>query len=115
MDDLGDPVAHLGLKEGVPVFDRRGRRVGVVDRVLTDEVTGIFDGLVIHTLPLPGRHVFADYSQVAELHEGGVVLAVGRDELHPLDERPRDADHPADGPLRARLRRAWDLLTGLHA
>jgi hypothetical protein len=24
-DDLGAPVAHLALKEGVPVYDRSGR------------------------------------------------------------------------------------------
>jgi hypothetical protein len=115
MEDLGPTIAHLALKDGTPVYDPDGERIGVVDRVVTAGDAAIFDGVLIHTPPLPGRHVFADYSQVAELHERGVVLAVGRDELHPLDERPRAEDHPADGPLRARLRRAWDLLTGLHA
>jgi hypothetical protein len=115
MDDLGPPIAHLALKDGTPVYDRDGERIGVVDRVVTPGDAAIFDGVLIHTLPLPGHHVFADHTQVAELHERGVVLAVGREELHPLDERSRREDHPADGPLRARIRRAWDRLTGLHA
>jgi hypothetical protein len=115
-DDLGPPVAHLGLEEGVPVFDRGGRRVGVVDRVLTDEATGIFDGLVIHTLPLPGRHLYAAHEQVAELRERGVLLSVDAGELNELrrGRRRRAGDRPAENPLEARLRRVWDWITGMR-
>jgi hypothetical protein len=115
MDDLGAPIAHLALKEGVPVYDCSGRRVGVVDRVMMDEVTGIFEGLIIHTLPLPGRHRYASHEQLAELHERGVVLSVEGDDLHELDERPaRRAgdDESVEHPLEARLRRAWDWIVG---
>ena len=49
MDDLGAPVSHLALRDGVPAYDRNGQDVGVVDRVMTDEGTGISEGLIIHT------------------------------------------------------------------
>jgi hypothetical protein len=110
---LGDPVADLALREGVPVYDRRGRRIGVLDRAMRDEATEIFEGIVIHTLPLPGRHLYAGHDQIAELRERGVVLSVDAEQLHELDPRRRRvrADEPVDGPLEARLRRAWDWIT----
>jgi ribosomal 30S subunit maturation factor RimM len=40
-DVLGAPVADLGLSEGVPVYDREGQRIGVVDRVMRDAATEI--------------------------------------------------------------------------
>jgi uncharacterized protein YrrD len=115
MDDLGPPVAHLALAEGVPVYDRGGKRIGVVDGVLTDGRTGIFEGVIVHTLPLPGRHLFADHGQVAEVRERGVVLSVERDALHEL--RPPSAARTGSGetvesPLEARLRKAWDWIMG---
>jgi uncharacterized protein YrrD len=117
MEDLGAPVSHLVLKDGVPVYDPGGERIGVVDQVIADEITGIFEGLVIHTLPLPGRHVFASYDQIRELHERGVLLAVGPGELHELDEesaRRRAAGEAPESPLQAALRKAWDWLTGVR-
>jgi hypothetical protein len=115
--DLGAPVAHLGLADGVPVYDREGRRVGVVDRVMTEEPGGIFEGIVIHTLPLPGRHLYADHEQIAELHERGVVLSVNAGELHeltPRQRRARGAGDASESPLEARLRHAWDWLAGMR-
>jgi hypothetical protein len=115
MDDLGPPVSHLALRDGVPVYDRVGDRVGVVERVMADEVTGIFEGLIIHTLPVVGgRHLFAQYDQIAELRERGVRLAVGRAELYQLDEsagRRRRGDRSVEPPVEALLRKAWDWLT----
>jgi sporulation protein YlmC with PRC-barrel domain len=117
IEDLGRPVSHLALKEGTPVYDRSGERIGVVDNVMADEATGIFEGLVVHTLPLPGRHVYAHHDQIAELHERGVLLTVDRDALHPL-EKPSDrrsgADEVVEHPLEAILRRAWDRVSGLR-
>jgi hypothetical protein len=113
--DLGAPVAHLGLPDGVPVYDREGRRVGVVDRVMIEEPGGIFEGIVIHTLPLPGRHLYAGHEQIAELRERGVVLSVDAGDLHeltPSRRRDRGAGDAPESPLEARLRRAWDWLTG---
>jgi len=75
----------------------------------------IFEGVIVHTLPLPGHHLFADVEQIAELRERGVLLAVERDELHePPDEpgtRKRDNADRVEGPLEARLRCAWDRLS----
>jgi hypothetical protein len=118
MDDLGSPVSHLALREGVPVRDRDGRDVGVVDRVMTDEATGIFEGLIIHTRPVIGaRHLFAAHDQIAELREHGVRLSVGRAELYELDEhagRRRRDDGAPEPTIEALLRKAWDWLTGVR-
>jgi hypothetical protein len=115
VQDLGKPVAYLALKEGTPVYGRDGERLGVVEHVLADEPVDIFHGLIVHTSPLPGRHLFADADQIAEMRERGVVLSVDRDGLHDPGE-PRAAPHPlddapVDGRLQAGLRRAWDWLT----
>ena len=42
----------------------------------------IFDGVIVHTHPFPGRHLFADPDQISEIHERGVVLSVDRGDLH---------------------------------
>jgi uncharacterized protein YrrD len=114
MDDLGRPIAYSAVREGTPVYDRTGERIGVAEHVVADEVVDIFEGLVVHTLPLPGRHLFADADQVAELHERGVLLSVHRDELHdPSEERTvrqGGADSPVESPLQTRLRHALDWI-----
>ena len=115
MDDLGPPIAYTVLEEGTPVYDRNGKRIGVVDQLLADMQLDIFDGVIIHSRPLPGRHLFADAEQIAELRERGVVLAVERDDLHspPAESRKkRDAEDRVETQLATRLRRAWDRLTG---
>jgi len=117
VENLGRPIAHLALEEGTPVYDRSGERVGVVDRVLTDHDGDIFEGVIIHTLPLPGRHLHANHDQIAELRERGVLLSVHRDALRELSAssaRRTASDGPADGPVQAALRRAWDWITGLR-
>jgi uncharacterized protein YrrD len=117
VQDLGPPVAYIALAEGTPVYDRNGERIGVVDHVLADMQLDIFEGVIVHTLPLPGRHVFADVDQIAELHERGVVLSAERNKLHkPPDKsaassRRSDEESP-ESPLEARLRRAWDWIAG---
>jgi uncharacterized protein YrrD len=112
--DLGPPVSYIALREGTPVFDQRGARIGVVEEVLGDMQLDIFEGLVIHTEPLPGRHLLADADQVAELRERGVLLSVGRDVLRPYRESGSGGkgERPADGTLHALLRRAWDRVSG---
>jgi hypothetical protein len=117
MDDLGPPVAWTGLPKGVPVYTSDGAKVGKVEHVLGDTQADIFDGIVVDT-PGPG-HRFADEPQVAELHEHGVVLALGREEARNLPEPsanpgalvidPADAFEPQ---LVTKLRRAWDLISG---
>jgi uncharacterized protein YrrD len=114
VDEIGPPIAYLALREGTPVFDPDGDRIGVVDHVLADEPVDIFHGLIVHTLPLPGRHLFADADQVAELHERGVLLSVDRGQLHePREpsEAEKSEEGPVENPLQARLRRAWDWIS----
>ena len=82
MDDLGPPIAYTGLEEGTRVYDRNGQRIGVVDQVMADMQLDIFEGVIVQTRPLPGRHLFADVEQIAELRERGVLLAVERNDLH---------------------------------
>jgi hypothetical protein len=52
--------------------------------------------------------------QIAALHERGVVLAVDRDQLHdpPGSNRVRGSNKASQSPSDARLRRAWDWLSG---
>lgn len=95
----------------MPVYDRDGNRVGVVEHVMAEG--GIFEGVIVHTYPLPGRHLYADATQIAHLCERGVLLSVGGEELH--DPRRESARRRRNGPastLEARLRRAFDWLTG---
>jgi hypothetical protein len=116
MDDLGQPVSHLALRDGVPVYDRERKQVGVVDRVMSDEAAGIFEGLIIHTRPVIGaRHLCASHEQIAELREHGVLLSVRRAELYELDEnagRRRRDDGTPEPPIEALVRKAWDWLVG---
>jgi hypothetical protein len=109
--NLGDVVAYTAVGDGTPVYDPQGRRIGVVEHVM--EVGGIFEGVIVHTHPLPGRHLYADADQIAEIHQRGVVLSVTRRELHaPEQEARRGRAEVRGSPLEARLRRAWDWLTG---
>jgi hypothetical protein len=109
--DLGGLVAYTAVADGTPVYDHQGRRIGVVEHVM--EVGGIFEGVIVHTHPLPGRHLYADADQIAEIHERGVVLSVTRRELHAPDQESRRCRAGAgESPLEARVRRAWDWLTG---
>jgi hypothetical protein len=110
-DQLGPAIAYLAVKDGTPVYDREGSRVGVVEHVMA--VGGIFEGIIIHTYPLPGRHLYADAGQIAEMRERAVMLSVDRGELH--DPRVESARLSRDGPeanVEARVRRAWDWIAG---
>src|ERR1700761_9507649 len=108
---LGDPVAYTAIADGTPVYDDQGRRVGVVEHVV--EVGGIFEGVIVHNYPLPGRHLYAHADQIAEIHERGVSLAATERERHEPEQRSRRRPvGGVDSRLEARLRRAWDWLTG---
>jgi hypothetical protein len=113
---LGPPIAYPALEEGTAVYDRSGERIGVVEHVMADEAHDIFEGVIVHTLPLPGRHLFADGEQIAELRERGLLLSVDREALRKPSENPAaptaNPDHTVESPLQARLRRAWDWLSG---
>jgi hypothetical protein len=109
--ELGAPVAYLALKDGTPVYDRDGNRVGVVEHVLADN--NIFEGVIVHTYPLPGRHLYADATQIAEIRERGLLLSVGRADLHdPRRESHGNRRDGGAGAFEARLRHALDWLRG---
>jgi len=111
MDELGRPIAYLALPKGVPVYDRAGEQIGVVDHVLADEAVDISHGLIVNTVPRPGRHLFADADQIAELHERGVLLSVGVDDLHDPSGDPAARAAESDG-ISDRLHRAMEWLSG---
>jgi uncharacterized protein YrrD len=112
VDDLGPPLAYTALEEGTPVLDRSGAKVGVVEHVLADWQADIFEGVVVHTRPLPGRRIYADVEQIAEIRERGVLLAVDRDALREPPAEAGAREESSDGALEARLRHAWDWISG---
>ena len=118
--DYGSPVAYLAFAAGAEVVSSDGEVVGKVEHVLADAEDDIFDGLVIDTQRGPGGLHFVDAEQVDELYERAAVLRIPAAEVERL---PKPAPAPAameshgveDAPaggLQAKLRRAWDLISG---
>jgi hypothetical protein len=110
VNDLGAPVAYVGLGRDVPVYEPDGRQIGHVAQVLADEPADILHGLVIRVPGIPDRYRFADASQIAGLYERGVALSVSADQLHDPSEDPVAAEVTGDGSIAAGLRRAWEWL-----
>jgi hypothetical protein len=81
--DEGLPIAYQVLDAGVPVYAQDGRPVGTVDHVVAAPAEDIFHGIVIHT-DAGRRFVAAD--EVASLHERGVDLRIGTEEVASLPE-----------------------------
>jgi uncharacterized protein YrrD len=122
-DDLGAPSSFLVLVEGTPVYSSEGTRLGVVEHVLADEETNIFDGIVIDRSVLPGGQRFVDAGQVEEIYERGVTLTV---DAASAERLPEPSENPAamevtgedfverewDDELEAKLKRAWDRISG---
>jgi hypothetical protein len=87
--------------------------------VLTDEETGIFDGLIIDVRLGPGGLLFADAPQVGAIEQDRVVLAIPAAEV---DQLPKPSPSPAvmehhgvedsEGSLEHKLRRAWEIVSG---
>lgn len=119
MADLGDPSSYLALAGGEPVYTCDGRRIGVVEHVLSDPEADIFDGIVLDRSVLPGGHRFVDADQVEEVFERGLLLkvdAAAAEQLPEPSENPAvmrvDPDDVVDDGLTEKLRRAWDLISG---
>lgn len=119
-DDHGAPIAYTVLEEGTPVHTADGRDVGRVRRVLADEGTDIFDGIVVDT---DDGERFVDAPDVEALYERAVVLKLSAEEIDRLSEpSPSPAvvdvdpdDIAGDGPgdrVRDAARRTWDRLSG---
>ncbi|WIM97521.1 hypothetical protein ACTOB_001049 [Actinoplanes oblitus] len=100
-EDLGEPVAYLVLREGVPVYAPSGDTVGTVEHVVADEREDVFHGLLIKTAD---GHRFATGEQVAGLYENGAIVTEPAESL----ARP-SADLP-QGRHDSGLKRAWDWL-----
>lgn len=116
--DRGDPISYLVLAEGTPVLGSDGTELGTVKRVLADEGSDVFDGLILDT---PGGDRFVDAPHVPELYERAVVLDLTAEQARHLPEPtpspavmdvdPGDADED-DSDLRRTLRKAWDRISG---
>ncbi len=115
----GEPISYLTVSPGVDVISSDGDRVGVVEKVLGDEKTGIFDGIVIDIKLGPGGIRFVDAPEVAECREKAVLLAVATADI---DRLPAPSENPAvlehhgvedvEGDASGKLRRAWDRISG---
>ncbi len=119
--DQAEPQSHLTLEDGTPVLTSDGFQIGVVAHVLTDEPTGIFDGVVVDTTALPGGHKFIDAAEVAEIRADAVLLTLDRAAAQRLptpSESPAVVDLGAEdvdeSPLAGKLRRAWDWVSGRY-
>jgi hypothetical protein len=116
--DLGAPTSYLTLEPGADVYDAAGERIGKVEHVLGDASVDVFDGIIVDISAGPGGLRFADADQVDAIYERGTVLKVGRDALHEptaspgtLSATPDDVDSSG---FEARLRRAWDYISGRY-
>ncbi|HEY5430001.1 MAG TPA: PRC-barrel domain-containing protein [Solirubrobacteraceae bacterium] len=116
--DIGPPISYEVLASGTKVLSSDGKDVGTVVHVLADEGEDVFDGIVIAPSGASG-HRFADADDIAEIHEGAVLLKLSGDDSAQLPEPTANPvvmhEDPAEGPSRRlpdKLRRAWDLLSG---
>jgi uncharacterized protein YrrD len=123
MADYGAPSSYLALADGAPVYSSDGVKLGEVEHVLADEDADIFDGIVIDRSLLPGGHRFVDASQVEEIFERGVVLDLDAAAAERLPEPSANpgalevtgedfVEREWDDELEAKLKRAWDVISG---
>ncbi len=122
MADDGAPIAYMVLEEGTAVRTADGHDVGSVKRVLADTGADIFDGLILET---PQGDRFVDAPAVESIYERAVVLSLSADDVAHLPEpspspavmEPTADDIAGDTPgatVRARLRDAWDRISGKY-
>ena len=123
MADYGAPSSYLELADGTPVYSSDGVKLGEVEHVLAHEDADIFDGIVVGHSVLPGGHRFVDASQVEEIFEGGVVLDLDAAAAERLPEPSANpgalevtgddfVEREWDDELEAKLKRAWDVISG---
>jgi uncharacterized protein YrrD len=115
----GEPTSFLQAATGIDVISSDGDRVGALEHILADEQSSIFDGIVIDIRTGPGGHRFVDAPQVSEFYEQAVVIDVPASDVASLPEptaNPGVIDNhgteDSDSPLTAKLRRAWDFISG---
>lgn len=114
-----EPVSYLTLKSGTEVISADGERVGVVEHVLGDADTDIFDGIVVDTSRGLGGLRFVDAPEVAELKEDAVVLTVSSGDIERLpkpEPNPAVMEHhgaeDSESQLQHKLHRAWEIVSG---
>lgn len=115
----GEPGSYLTLEAGMRVVSADGEHIGAIEHVLSDEATGIFDGLVIDLRLGPGGLHFVDAREVAEIGADGVVLAISAADAERL---PKPTPNPAvmehhgiedsESKLEHKLHRAWEIISG---
>jgi uncharacterized protein YrrD len=117
--DLGQPSSYLVLERGTPVYSADDVRIGKVTHVLADAGEDVFDGIVIGEHLFGHDHRFADADDVDEVFDRGVVLKLDRAACEALPKPEANPavmrDDPAESPSefrRAKLMRAWDLISG---
>ena len=117
--DLGQPSSYLVLEPGTPVYSSDGVQIGKVTHVLGVEAEDVFDGIVIGEHLFGLDHRFADADDVQEVFERGVVLKLDRSACERLPKPEANpaamSDDPAESSSEfrhARLRRAWDIISG---
>jgi hypothetical protein len=119
-DDRGAPIAYTVLAEGTAVQSSDGQEVGTVKRVLADEGTDVFDGIVLDT---PDGERFVDAPEIGELYERLVVLTIAAEQARQLSEPsagPAVVDVSADDvagdttgdKVKDAAKRTWDRLSG---
>jgi uncharacterized protein DUF2171 len=122
VENLGAPTSYLTLDKGADVYSSDGEKVGKVEHVLAAPDQDIFDGIVLDKSILPGGHRFVDAEQVQECFERGVLLKIDKAAAESLPEPtknpgaievgPDELSDPEESPLRQKLERAWDLISG---
>lgn len=120
--DLGERCAYQVLEKGTPVYSSDGQSVGTVTHVLDVPSEDVFDGVIIDAAPGGGGHRFVDADDVGDIHERGLVLKL---DIAACADLPEPSANP--GVMRAnidsiatghsddrhaKLRRAWDLISG---
>jgi uncharacterized protein YrrD len=104
-EDLGAPVAYLVLRDGTPVFESSGTKIGEVAHVIADDQKDVFHGLLVKT---GDGHRFASATQVEGVYERGVIVNVPAAQLlEPSEDGPAGA---ADESLQGPLKQAWNWL-----
>ena len=121
--DLGDPISYRVLEPGLPVLSSDGQPLGTVEHVLAAQDVDIFDGIVIDRSVLPGGHRFVDAPLIDAIYERGCVLSLDAAAAESLPEPSASpaamevtgedfAEREWDDELEAKLKRAWDRISG---
>jgi len=116
--NLGAPSSYLAAFSGIAVVSSDDEVVGTLMHVLAGARVDAVDGIVIDASVGGGGARFVDASDIEAFFERGVVLRLDRDSCARL-RRPEAASAVIDAAgesdpagLAAKLRRAWEVLSG---